>query len=69
MNDIEKAAKQHAEESYNKASDEYVAAYEAFEEGAYYILEKAKKWLKNPENHEGCSLHRLTENFFEAMEG
>ena len=65
MTDIERAAKQYSIENVTKD----VSLRDAFEEGAYYILEKAKKWLKNPENHEGCSLYRLAENFFEAMEG
>ena len=65
MNDIERAAKQYSME--NAGND--VSLRDAYEEGCYYILLKAKQWLKNPENHDGCSLYRLAENFFEAMEG
>lgn len=65
MTDIERAAKQYSMDNATKD----VSLRDAFEEGAYYILEKAKKWLKEPNNHENCSLYHLAKNFYEAMEG
>lgn len=46
MTNIENKALEYAGHNCNKASDEYVAAKNAFEEGADYAIERALEWMR-----------------------